>query len=360
MRTGRYRLRAAGFSYRVPDKSEVIITTLCFQQADKHGSQRMNRDTQMYSKAIGCVASREASATTAAKKWLRSFALALALALLLPAIIKFQPRATMITARVVAPVTESMPLPQAPRRIYPYSVIPGGAYNAAELRTAAQNEPLIREHYRDFKLDQARLVVLRQNRQQYVSYRMAGQIFWTKKRLLIPKGAILLTDGSHYARTRCGNRLSDTPQKETSGVEPAPAALNSDPSGTELVQTLQSHEPAHAASHAGQTSHPPDEHELSPVAPVEDAPASSLRGDGPAPQVGPVSLLSSSAYINTPALTPVIQPRGQGSPVIPGGVLLPTPAEPPIVPEPGTLYLFGVTGIVSLGALLWLGRTRRQ
>jgi hypothetical protein len=49
-------------------------------------------------------------------------------------------------------------------RSYFYSVISAGAYNGADLRAAARNDPLVRERYRDFNLDLARLVVLLDNR----------------------------------------------------------------------------------------------------------------------------------------------------------------------------------------------------
>lgn len=315
----------------------------------------------MYSKPIRGVASRKAGARMAPMRWLRPFALALAVAVLLAAMIKFQPRATTVSSRMVAPVAQSALLSQSPRRIYPYSVIPGGAYNAAELRTAAQQDSLIRAHYRDFDLDRTRLVVLRQNRHQYVSYRMAGQIFWTKERLLIPKGELLLTDGSHFARTRCGNRLSNMPRRETSDVEPAPAALNPVPDGAESVQASGSPPAAHVASQPGHASHPPpDAHERSLVVLGANTSGSISRGSGPAPQIGSSLLFSPPVYISTPTLTPVIQPDGQGSAATSTNVLTTTPADPAIVPEPGTLYLFGFTGIASLCALIWLGRPRRQ
>ena len=112
---------------------------------------------------------------------------------------------------------------------FPYSVIPGGAYSQSELRFASQNDPLVREHYRGFDIHSTRLVTLTADRYQYVSYRAHNQIYWTKRRLRIPKGEILLTDGTHYARSRCGNRLSSTPQQPTANLEPPEAALNVPP-----------------------------------------------------------------------------------------------------------------------------------
>ena len=53
----------------------------------------------------------------------------------------------------------------------------------------------------------------------YVSYRKNNSIFATRKQLRIPKGELVLTDGTHLARARCGNRLSDTPAEPTSAQE---------------------------------------------------------------------------------------------------------------------------------------------
>lgn len=255
-----------------------------------------------------------------------------------------------ITARVVAPVSQSSGVVPSPRRRYPYSVIPGGAYNRAELRNAATNDPLVRDHYRDFALTRTRLVILRQNRRQYVSYRIAGQIFWTKKRLLIPKGEMLLTDGIHYARTRCGNRLSDKPQNEISFFEPTEAVLESDPSRVEVTQ---------AASQIRQTSKPhTGPREIKTVVPVGNAGALMSSANGPALPEGLVVSPFPRDYITSPVVTPAIPLANGKSLITPLEVALSPPAEPAVVPEPSTLYLFGFAGISSLAALLWLGRPR--
>lgn len=257
-----------------------------------------------------------------------------------------------ITARVVARVSQSSGVAPSPRRLYPYSVIPGGAYNRAELRNAATQDPLVRDHYRDFALTRTRLVILRQSRRQYVSYRIAGRIFWTKKRLLIPKGEMLLTDGIHYARTRCGNRLSDKPQNEISSLEPTEAVLESDPSRLEITQ---------AASQIRQTSNPhTGAREVKTVVPVGNAGALMSSANGPALPEGLVASPFPCDYITSPVVTPAIPLANGKSTITPVEFVLPPPAEPAVVPEPSTLYLFGFTGISSLAALLWLGRSRQK
>ena len=112
---------------------------------------------------------------------------------------------------------------RALRPLYPYSIVPGGVYSPAELRDRIRQDRLVAEHYRDFNQRDTRLVVLDRDALAFVSYRIHDKVFWTRRKLLIPKGETLLTDGQHYARTRCGNRLSDTRPPNAAffnGIEP--------------------------------------------------------------------------------------------------------------------------------------------
>jgi hypothetical protein len=87
---------------------------------------------------------------------------------------------------------------------------------------------------------QVRAMPLASATRAYVSYRMGDRIYWTRKKLLIPEGELVLTDGVHFARTRCGNRLSLTPGAETRDDEPSEAALNGDPFPFTAPQPLPS------------------------------------------------------------------------------------------------------------------------
>ena len=49
--------------------------------------------------------------------------------------------------------------------------------------------------------------------------------FGQKKRIHIDTTEPVLTDGKNFARTRCGNRLSNTPEKPTAREEPTEEAL---------------------------------------------------------------------------------------------------------------------------------------
>ncbi len=119
---------------------------------------------------------------------------------------------------------------------YPYSVVPGGVYSPAELRTAAQKDESVQSHYSDFDLRNAHLIANSNDRFQYVSFRMNGKIFWTHRKILIPKDEVLLTDGKNFCRTRCGNRLSDAPHRETTAMEPSEHVLNMPPFHPEMLR----------------------------------------------------------------------------------------------------------------------------
>jgi hypothetical protein len=197
----------------------------------------------------------------------------------------------------------------AGRPLYPYSVIPGGVASIAELRNAVAADPSVAVHYADFNLSQARIFTVSRQRRAYVSYRIGAEIFWTSKTLFLRPGEALITDGVHEARTRCGNRISATPQTPVSSQEPAigafDAAANPDaldlPSGPDFVSR-------------------------------RFATLDSI----------PEGMLFAERQFGSPGL-PVLPPQWQGPgspPIIPWGPLPPgipgTPSLPKATPEPGT------------------------
>jgi PEP-CTERM motif len=111
------------------------------------------------------------------------------------------------------------------RHLLPYSVIPGGALSAEELKSALMNDPVAAGHYAGFDAATAHVVRLDRDRAVYVSYRLGNHVYWTSKRLTLLRGETVLTDGEHEARTRCGNRISDTPQLPVALKEPEQAVL---------------------------------------------------------------------------------------------------------------------------------------
>lgn len=100
----------------------------------------------------------------------------------------------------------------APRRVYPYSIIPGGVSGAAELKRVVRADRVVAAHYANFDADKAREVTVTKPRAVHVSYRKGDQVFWTAKKVMLAQGETLLSDGSNEMRARCANRISDTPQ----------------------------------------------------------------------------------------------------------------------------------------------------
>lgn len=251
-------------------------------------------------------------------------------------------------------------IPAADRALrpnYPYSVIPGGAYSPAELRFVTQHDAMVRNHYSDFDVNAARLVVLAADRFQYASFRLKDHIFWTNHRLRIPKGEVLLSDGQNYARTRCGNRLSDTPKAETTSLQPSDTLLSLPPFRPELLAKSPIQlAPAPPLGELAQ-EHPVLPFESPRVAPyLPNTTASELQApESIAPLEGfaPIGGLA-------PTYAPSKGPTNFGNtppPITP----VPTPVVPAEVPEPRSLVLFGIVLCVSgwlLGRMAHANRRR--
>ncbi len=120
-----------------------------------------------------------------------------------------------------APLDQILAHAQAPRPVYPYSVVPGGVEDAKELKWVAEHDPVVAAHYAGFDYAHAQVVRLTLARTVYVSYRIGNRIYWTSRRVTLKKGEKLITDGRMTARSRCANRVEETPQQEAaSPVEP--------------------------------------------------------------------------------------------------------------------------------------------
>jgi PEP-CTERM motif len=111
------------------------------------------------------------------------------------------------------------------RPVYPYSIVPGGVHDPKELERVFERDPVVSAHYRGFDFRRARVVQLTEDRTVYVSYRIAGKVYWTTKRVLLHRGEKVITDGKMTLRTRCGNQVSDEARKEVSPNEPAIARM---------------------------------------------------------------------------------------------------------------------------------------
>jgi len=110
--------------------------------------------------------------------------------------------------------------------VYPYSVVPGGVKRPDSLREVAAHDRAVARHYAQFDYNKARLVRVTEPREVYVSYRIRDTIFWTRKKIRLPAGEMLLTDGRITARAKCGNQISETAKPEVSDEEPEEAVLD--------------------------------------------------------------------------------------------------------------------------------------
>lgn len=215
------------------------------------------------------------------------------------------------------------------RPVYPYSVIPGGVESGAELKTAILRDPVASDHYADFNVAKVRVVRLEQDQLAYVSYRMGDRIFWTSKKVRLPKGETVITDGEHEARTRCGNRISETPAQPVSPNEPPPQALlPSQP--PQLVSILLP--PTIDFPPAPPPAFPPGP----PLAPPPTPPGGFI----PPPYFPPIGGGGSPP--------PSVPPNHPGPPIhsVPPAV----PPPPVSVPEPGSFALL-LLGLATLLAV---------
>ena len=103
---------------------------------------------------------------------------------------------------------------------YPYSVVPGGIQSGADLKRAAERDPVIAAHYAGFDYDHARVVRLTLAKTVFLSYRVGNHVYWTRHRVTLHPGETVITDGRKTARSKCGNRVEDAPQQATSPEEP--------------------------------------------------------------------------------------------------------------------------------------------
>ena len=245
------------------------------------------------------------------------------------------------------------------RPIYPYSVIAGGAYSPGELEFAHSKDPVVRSHYADFNVGRARMVVLTDDRFEYVSYRLKSQVYWTKKKLRIPKGELLLTDGTSYARARCGNRLSDRPhQAAINQHEPDAAQLSLPPVTAEMLPNMElANAPALGAVPVANAT--PEVVGTGAVpAPAAETPASGW------PPLPGQSVIASGA-IPGGSFISAGSTGSSGSPGSPAKPNTPTtplpPSEQPAVvspvPEPKSIYLFLISLAVSTWVLLRINHT---
>ena len=114
---------------------------------------------------------------------------------------------------------------ESSRPNYPFSVIGGGVFNAAELGAAIKRDDVVAAHYKDVSLEDVRVERVTEPRFAYVSYRKGDEIYWTKNKVRLHPGETILTDGDTQIRARCGNCISLEPMLPTSPDEPESVQL---------------------------------------------------------------------------------------------------------------------------------------
>ena len=137
---------------------------------------------------------------------------------------------------------EAQEKPNKTRRIYPYSIVPGGLADRKELAHAIVMDKVVAVHYAAFEADKATVETVRKPRAVYVSYRKGDKVYWTAKKLHLAEGETLLSDGKNEIRGRCGNRISDVPQQPVEARGPSEEELDSsvaaDDAGDGAVQQV--------------------------------------------------------------------------------------------------------------------------
>jgi hypothetical protein len=229
-----------------------------------------------------------------------------------------------------------MVVKQLKRKVYPYSIVPGGAATVHEAKID-MTDPMVKAHYAGFNLDRLREEKLTTNLVGYVSYRMGDHIYWTSKKLTLRAGETVFTDGTHVARGRCLNCYSALPMSPVRPQEPTEKTMDVP---TEMPVTA--YEFPRVPLFAPEIPIPPGD--LTPVAP----PISSA--------LGPVVPKPGGGFWFPiiPIIPPIhhhpSSPSSPSSPGSPGGTtttVTPPPPPPVVVPEPRYVVLL-LAGFLAL------------
>jgi hypothetical protein len=258
--------------------------------------------------------------------------------------------------------------PSSVRRVtYNYSVIPGGAFSAQELKRALSRDPVAGQHYKDLDPSTMRPVVLTADRYAHVSYRVGERVFWTAKRVRIRSGETILSNGQTEIRARCGNCISMEPLMPTSEEEPAPMELDAlTDTGPVLVSwPLNAFAPVADGGPLSEGSAPIAPPQLGGLVPLgvsafpvdtivggpfAEAPGGSILGGAPPPTgtttprgTAPLFIAPTvpQFVIDDPSEFDPLDPLFEDDPSSPPTLSSTPPVNVTPVPEPGTFLLLG-------------------
>jgi hypothetical protein len=126
------------------------------------------------------------------------------------------------------------------RRVYRHSVVPGGVHTPAEVLRAIAGDPVVAAHYAGLDTSRLRVERLAQPLSAHVSYRIGDQVYWTGRKLQLPAGEEVLTDGETSLRARCGNLISTVRRTPTFAGEPEEAEfdLTIEPLALDVAQPM--------------------------------------------------------------------------------------------------------------------------
>jgi hypothetical protein len=232
--------------------------------------------------------------------------------------------------------TRSVVLQEEVRKVYPYSIVPGGASTVEDAK-AAMVRPDVRANYANIDFSKLRQEKLTKNLSGYVSYRYGDKIYWTKKKLTLRAGEMVFTDGVHTVRGRCLNCYSAFPMLPIRPSEPS-----------EKVMDV----PVDVPVFAYKFPLLPVESPALPAPPGELTPTVPILPTG-TPGTGPPGGIWYPIF----PIIPPIHRHHPGSPTTPititggspptGGPPPPPPPPPVVVPEPNYGWLL-VAGFIAL------------
>ncbi|MGG7604926.1 PEP-CTERM sorting domain-containing protein [Massilia sp. BKSP1R2A-1] len=144
-----------------------------------------------------------------------------------PAPLAAQPAPSTLAAAALPGAAPLEALKPGQRRVYPYSIVPGGVTGARELGRVIREDKVVAAHYAEFDMARAHETTVTTPRAVHVSYRKGDKVYWTAKKVMLAEGETLVSDGKIEARARCANQISDTPRLPVEAHGPSAEELDS-------------------------------------------------------------------------------------------------------------------------------------